>query len=92
MFSMTEQDEIRATRKDWLVLQDGAYIRVSSAAGWGNAGTRNIELHLDAMRKRAERKFAKTLDYPHRVELTEIHQYGDGVTYAVGFRAYPKGE
>lgn len=54
------EQQVRDSRGDWELTTwaDGFgrwHARVSSAAGWGNAGVRDVERHLPAMRERARR-------------------------------------
>jgi len=84
--------ERRATRSDWTVtttvdpITSKTLVTVESPAGWGNTGSRDIDVHWDAMKARVRREFRKIYrDVPFTLEVEGSHSYGTGVFYSFTF-------
>ena len=89
---------IKATRSDWTITTWADahgfwYARVSSTAGWGNAGLRTLDYHFAAMRERARRAITREIQARQgakvgyvRVHVHQSLQDGLGVTRSITFK------
>jgi hypothetical protein len=92
--SPRELSELRATRKDWTVTTSidpsttRLLVTVSSEAGWGNAGVRNFDRHVDAIKARVRRVILK--QYPGLSFSLVVHStrsWGTGVMQSITYSA-----